>query len=172
MIRWAKAGLLPIGKIVGAHGIRGKLKVFSYAETPDVFQSKRHALVKHKSGQLLEFSINFVDSYKGGVLLSLEEITDRSRAEELVGSELLIDKRELPEPEDGSYYWFDLIGLSVWTTENQLIGQIESIIQTGSNDVYVVNGKDGETLIPALASVILEIDLERQTMRVRLPDGL
>ena len=167
-----KAGLLTIGKIVGAHGIKGNLKVFSYAETQAIFQSKRNVLVRNKSGRLHEFRIMWVSSYKRGALLSLEEITDRSQAEALVGSELLIDKSELPELEDGSYYWFDLIGLSVWTTENQLIGQIESIIQTGSNDVYVVNGKDGETLIPALTSVVLEIDLTHQTMRVKLPDGL
>ena len=82
----------------------------------------------------------------------------------------------LPELEEGSYYWCDIIGLAVFTTDEQYIGRVESIISTGSNDVFMVKdldkGDDNETLIPALESVVLEIDFEHKTMRVALPEGL
>ena len=110
------------------------------------------------------------------VLLSLKEIENRTQAEALVGSELYIEKMSLPELEDGDYYWFDIIGLSVFTVEGEYIGQVASIMPTGSNDVYIVKGVAGErqkeTLIPALASVVVSIDLEKKTMQVDLPEGL
>ena len=93
-------------------------------------------------------------------------------AEALIGAEFFIEKEILPELEEGTYYWIDLIGLSVYTTDDVCIGRIESILQTGSNDVYVVKDKNKETLIPALASVILSVNLEEKIMRVDLPEGL
>ncbi|MEE8480397.1 MAG: ribosome maturation factor RimM, partial [Desulfobacterales bacterium] len=78
--------------------------------------------------------------------------------------------------EDGSYYWFDIIGLSVFITDGKCIGNVESIFPTGSNDVYVVknpnNDLDSEILVPALESVVLSIDLKNKKMHVNLPDGL
>ena len=70
----------------------------------------------------------------------------------------------------------DLIGLSVYTIDGDCLGRIDSIIPTGSNDVYVVknmvDGKENEVLIPALESVVVEVDLNREIMRVDLPEGL
>jgi len=78
--------------------------------------------------------------------------------------------------EEGVYYWSDLIGLSVFTVDDTYIGRVTSIIQTGSNDVYVVTNDDGEKpadiLIPALEWVVLDIRLDQKIMRVDLPEGL
>jgi 16S rRNA processing protein RimM len=74
--------------------------------------------------------------------------------------------------ENGSYYWIDLIGIEVYTAEDDYLGRIESIIETGSNDVYVVKDKKKEVLIPALKSVVTDIDLSQKRMQVDLPDGL
>jgi 16S rRNA processing protein RimM len=108
--------------------------------------------------------------------MSLKGITSLSLGEMLVGSEIFIEKRILPDLEEGSYYWYDIIGISVFTTDDQYIGRVKSIIPTGSNDVLVVKDpnrdKDNEVLIPVLESVVLEIDLKDKTMRVDLPDGL
>jgi len=167
-----KDGLFPIGKIIGAHGIKGNLKVLSYAETVSVFTAGKVILVRNKNGQQKAYSIQWASPYKKGALLSLNEINDRDQAEILAGSEIFIRKSDLPKLEEGAYYWFDLIGLFVWTTDGQMIGRIESIIDTGSNDVYVVKNKDSETLVPAIESVVLEINLNQHIMRVNLPDGL
>lgn len=168
-----KDSLLPIGKIVGTHGLKGDLKIISYAENLSVFKRDGIVLTRDPSGEIETHVINWAAPYRKGGLLSLKGTTGRDQTESLVGSELLIDRRELPEPEEGTFYWFDLIGLAVWTADNQVLGRIESILQTGSNDVYVVKNEDnGETLVPALESVVMEIDLEKQIMRIRLPEGL
>jgi 16S rRNA processing protein RimM len=83
-----------------------------------------------------------------------------------------MEKSRLPDLEDGSYYWSDLIGLAVQTVDRQPLGTLSSIFRTGSNDVYVVRAGDDETLIPALASVVKAVDLENGTMTVALPEGL
>ncbi len=167
---------LTIGKIVGAHGVKGNIKVHSYAESLSVFEPGRSILVINAKGIEKTFEINWAKPHSRGVLLSLRGIDSRKSAEALIGSELFITRDSLPELEDGVYYWSDIIGLSVFTIDQQYIGRVESIIQTGSNDVYVVKDlsrdHDNETLIPALESVVLEIDLENNTMRVDLPEGL
>ena len=74
--------------------------------------------------------------------------------------------------EEGTYYWVDLIGIGVFTTEKEYLGRIESIVETGSNDVYVVKNGEREILIPALETVVLDIDLGKKQMQVDLPEGL
>ena len=96
----------------------------------------------------------------------------RVQAEALIGSDIFIEKRRLPEPEEGSYFWFDLIGLDVFGVDQKYLGRLESIIQTGSNDVYVVKNEDTEILIPALEAVVQKIDLKNRRMQVELPEGL
>jgi 16S rRNA processing protein RimM len=104
--------------------------------------------------------------------LSLKDITNISQAELLIGSEVFINKSDLPKLENDTYYWFDIIDLAVFTTDDKYIGRIESIIPTGSNDVFVVKDGDKEVLIPGIESVVLSIDLNKKIMRVDLPDGL
>ncbi|MBU0987886.1 MAG: ribosome maturation factor RimM [Proteobacteria bacterium] len=171
-----KNGFLLIGKIVGVHGLNGNLKVYSYAESLSVFERDASIFVISKNDLKKFYTVQWAQPHGRLILLSLEGITSHNDAQALVGSELFIEKERLPELEDGFYYWFDLIGLAVYTTENKYIGRVESIIATGSNDVYVVKNTkidpDHEILIPALESVVLEIDLNHKTMRVDLPEGL
>ena len=172
----AKNDILPIGKIVGVHGIAGNVKICSYAESISVFKPGTLLLARHDRGEEKTYSIKWAKPHTQTVLLSLREIESRTQAEALVGSKLFIEKKSLPKPEDGDYYWFDIIGLSVFTVEGEYIGRVASIMPTGSNDVYIVkgvaDGRQKETLIPALASVVVSIDLEKKTMQVDLPEGL
>ena len=171
-----KNGFLSIGKIVGVHGIKGNIKVYSYAESLSVFEKGSSVLVANDKGFKKTFKIKWVKPHGRVVLLSLQGIDNRNLSETLIGSELLIERDSLPDLEDGSYYWSDIIGLSVFTTDKTYIGLVESIIPTGSNDVYVVidstKDRDHETLIPALESVVLKIDLDKKTMIVDLPEGI
>jgi 16S rRNA processing protein RimM len=169
-------GVVAIGKIVGAHGLNGTSKVFSYAESLSIFTPNRSITLRQPEGRERTYVIQWAKPHTRCILLALEGVTDRDQAESLIGSELLIPKSSLPEPEEGTYYWFDLIGLSVYTTDGLFLGRLESIIPTGSNDVYVVRPhadpeeERDEVLIPAIESVVREIDLERKVMRVELPE--
>lgn len=107
------------------------------------------------------------------LLLQIENIDDRKAAEAFAGKEIWIKKSDLPTTEEGTYYWFDLIGLTVITTAGEILGRLENILTTGSNDVYVVRNTEGrEILVPALETVVVEIDVAQKQMRVDLPEGL
>ena len=165
-----------MGKIVGVHGIRGNIKVYSYAESAAVYKAGRKILIRRAGEFDSEYVVKGVTPHKRNVILSLNEIETREQAEMLIGADLFVEKESLPPVEPGTYYWFDIIGLDVFTTDLEYIGRVESIIPTGGNDVYVVNKIDGdeknERLIPAIESVVKKIDLTGKTMQVDLPEGL
>ncbi len=90
----------------------------------------------------------------------------------MVGRYLTIPPSESPQLPDGEYFHFQLLGLRVETTEGELLGKITEILETGSNDVYVVKGETGEVLVPALTGVITDVRVDEGVMLVSLPEGL
>ena len=167
-----KKDLVLIGKIVGAHGLKGTSKIQSYAESLEIFESGTTLLVRRPDGGENCYKIDWIKLHSHGALLALKEVSDRNQAKLLIGSELYIEKTKLPELEAGTYYWFDLIGMGVFTADERYIGRLDSIIETGANDVYVVKNGDKEILVPALESVVCCVDIESRVMRVELPEGL
>jgi len=169
-------GFLIIGKIAGVHGVKGTVKVYSYAESFSVFDSLDLIQVQAPEGRIEPYAIEWAKPHSRTILLALVGINNREQAASLIGSKLLIEKQHLPELDQGEYYWFDIIGLSVFAIDDRFLGCVTSIIPTGSNDVYVVQNKtcskNQEILIPALESVVLQIDTQNRIMRVDLPEGL
>lgn len=164
-------GHILIGRVAGVHGIRGGLKLASYAESLDVFAAGCRLLAVFPAGT--QSSVEVLEARPQGrsAVLFLRDVTDRSRAEALVGCDLFIERQRLPELPEGTYYWADLIGLDVFDGGRR-IGSIRSIFATGSNDVYVVAQGDREILLPATRSVVHRVDLERRRMDVTVPEGL
>ena len=161
-----------IGKIVGVHGLKGTNKFKSYAESLAVFYPGQSILIRDNRNRETSVELDWIKSHTGTPLISFKGVTDRDRAEALIGAELFIPETELPELDEDTYYWFELIGIEVYNTQEDYLGRITSIFPTGSNDVYVVKNKTKEVLIPALESVVIDIDLELKRMRVDLPEGL
>ena len=166
-----KGGDLHIGKVVGVHGIKGWLKVVSFAENPEPFTPGRQVYVKKGENRPEAYTIQDCQPYKNVLRVAFDAVASREDAEALVGAELLINRAELPEPEDDSWYWFDLIGLSVYE-DDVYIGRVENIFATGSNDVLVVMHEGTERLIPVIESIVRQIDVDNKTIRVNLPEGL
>ena len=167
-----KKEVVLVGKIVGAHGVKGTSKISVYVESLTIFKPDTALLVCSPDGSENSYEIDWVKPHSRGALLALKDVTSREQAKTLVGSGLYIQRAGLPKLEDGAYYWFDLIGLKVYTSDDQYLGRLDSIIETGANDVYVVNKDDREILIPALKSVVRSIDIESRKIRVELPEGL
>ena len=161
-----------IGKIVGAHGVKGTSKISAYVESLAIFKTGTALLICTPDGSENSYEINWVKPHSRGALLALKNVTSREQAKALVGSRLYIKRSGLPELEKGTYYWFDLIGLEVYTSGNRHLGRLDAIIETGANDVYVVKKEDREILIPALKSVVRSVDIGKKIMRVELPEGL
>ena len=165
-----------MGRVVGVHGIRGSLKVHSYAESMSIYKAEEGIRLALPDGSVRTMTIQWVKPHGRVLLMTLDEVADRSQAESLIGSELFVDKACLPDLEEDTYYWFDLVGLRVYNTAGTLLGRLEEVIPTPGNDIYVVkgrqNGQPREMLIPATGDVVLKIDLEGKTMIVDPPEGL
>ena len=165
-------GFLTVGKIVGTHGVRGMLKVHSYAESAEIFRLEDTVVLTDPSGGKQRVTFDTVKPHKRGLLVSLASIKNRDQARALVGSSLKVPRSSLPPVEEGTYYWADLIGLAVYTADREYLGVLERVMPTGSNDVYVIRDNGSEVLVPALATVVSAVDLERRMMTVKLPEGL
>jgi 16S rRNA processing protein RimM len=161
-----------MGRISGAHGLRGGLKLISYAESLDVFAAGRSVRLIDSHLSEAVYTVSVARPQGRGAVLFLKEITERRQAEALSGCELFIDRTTLPALPEGRHYWVDLIGLEVVSVDGRALGRIESIFETGSNDVYVVKCGDKELLLPAIASVVKSVDLHLRRMEVDLLEGL
>jgi 16S rRNA processing protein RimM len=164
--------LIPIGKVVGTHGIKGYLKVISYAESTASLAPGKQLALRRKGKPVVTYGIESARPHKRGILLALNGIASVDEAKEWVGYELCINRTTLPEPEEGTYYWHQIIGLEVLTLDDRRLGRVAAIFPTGSNDVYVVRDGKKEVLIPAIDSVVVDIDLTHKVLRVDLPEGL
>ncbi|MEI7817820.1 MAG: ribosome maturation factor RimM [Desulfuromonadales bacterium] len=163
---------VPVGKIIGTHGIKGLLKVYSYSGNIQSLQSATTVFLKGIDGYLTEFALKSVSAHAGGFILGLNDFSDINQVLYLKGLELCLKRSQLPIPDVDEYYWRDLIGLAVQTDLGIVLGIIVDIFETGSSDIYVVRGNDKEYLIPAIADVISEIDIPGKTMIITPLDGL
>ena len=163
-----------LGKIVAAHGIHGYVKVHCEPETVEVFTAGLPVLLMRSGhSDYTPATVKDVKLHGQALLLLFENTLDRTGAELLRGTDILVEKSRLPELEADTYYWSDIVGMTVLSTDGHCLGTVISIFETGSNDVYVVQTPESkEILLPAIASVILEIDVSQKTLRVDIPEGL
>ena len=164
--------LIAVGRITGTHGIRGQLRMQSYSGNLESLKAARQVILRQANGNLHEYELRRAAGHGNAVLLTLAECDNINQVLGLVGSELCLQRGQLPPPEEGEYYWHDLLGLTVITDSGQALGSITDILETGANDIYVVTGKEREYLIPAVASVIAKVDLAARTMTITPLEGL
>ncbi len=165
-------GLLEIARIVRSHGMAGRVKVLSYLETPEVLHDLSGLFVGRSVSEAVLFPLVAVQVGKGSFILQLGGIEDREAAARLKGSSVWMPSEKMRKLPEGEYYWREVIGLQVLTEEDEILGRIEAVFPTGSNDVYVCRGAGREILLPAIGDVVRKIDTDRGVMVVRLLKGL
>jgi 16S rRNA processing protein RimM len=161
-----------IGKIVKPCGLKGRMKAVSYLETDGAIQSFDEVYVRQGRDETGPFKLKAITVRGKSFFLEIEGVEDCESANALAGCEVLIPVNKLKKLAEGEYYWRDIIGLKVVTEEGQVLGVIETIFATGSNDVYVCRTDEREILLPGIADVIRKIDIDQGMMVVRLLEGL
>jgi 16S rRNA processing protein RimM len=139
--------------------------VFSYTEPREaVLQYK--GLLLGRNGEWQSIKVAEGQRHGKSVILRLEGCDDRDQAAALTGSEIGAKRSELPEPEDGHYYWSDLTGLSVVHRDGTELGRVKDMLETGAHDVMVVQGEQ-ERLIPfVIDEVVISVDLDEKLISV------
>ena len=155
-------GKVLVAVVVSPHGLDGAVSAESYSDNPRRFAAG--AALSTAQGQVLH--IVSASPHKGRLLLCFEGISDRNAAEKLRGLKLYVDQDQVEPLPEGSWYWFQLIGLEV-RQEGRRLGELTDVLPYTANDIYVVKQDDGrELLLPALRSVVKKVDLEARVMEV------
>ena len=155
-----------IGRVGAAHGIHGELRIIPLTDFPERFPALREVMV---GDELLH--IESVKPQGKNFLMRFREYAVREDAQRLTGRLLTVARAEAAPLDEGEYYVFDIVGLTVYDEEDNELGTVENVLRTGSNDVYAVRSEDGrEILIPALRKVVRTIDVPNGRMTVRLSE--
>lgn len=172
----ALEGRCEIGKIAGAHGIRGDMLLLPLTDFPERFLEMTRLELSLPGRPLQSLKVTRLEPYEGKntFFVHLEGVNSRDDAEKLKGASVSVAKDERVELEEDEYWLDDIIGIEVVdASTGESLGRVSEIIQTGSNDVYVVNTPDGkEKPIPATGEAILSVDVAGGTMTVNIPEGL
>lgn len=168
----SRSKTLLIGKIQATQGIRGQLRVIPFAGDASSISKLKSVMVKSPAGVMETFPVVSAKAHGKRVILTLKPFDNINQVLHLVGREIYAERGALPDLPSDEFYWSDLLGLAVVTEEGEELGELVDIIETGSNDVYVVQKDGREVLIPALEDVVLAVDLEENRMTVSLPEGL
>ena len=155
------------GKVLAPWGNKGKLKVEVATDFPQRFAPSSKIYINRQP-----MTIDSTSWHKGKAIIKVNTIDSIEDAEKLRGQLVEIHHSQLHTLPEGQYYHFQLIGLEVWTTQGELLGNITEILSTPSNDNYVVSGAKREILIPAIEDVIKSIDLDKGRLVIEPIEGL
>lgn len=160
--------ILEIGQIVNTRGLKGEVKIMPWCDDPSVFEELDFILIDNR-----EYGIEYVKYHKNFVILKLDGIDSIDEAEKYKNKTMFVYRDMLGELPEGTYYICDLLGCCVKTVNGEILGEIDDVIKTGSNDVYSVRNDGGkQVLIPVIDDVIREINIDEKYVIIELLKGL
>jgi len=172
-VKHSPAGFVPVGGVVKPHGIRGEFCIKSHADSPSLFGRVAALFLQKGEGAPEPFVVRAWREHKDLVLLKLEGVDDRDRADALRGRTVLVLEEDLPELEDGEHYLYQMIDCRVVLEDGTDIGVLTGFYETGEQDTWViVNGDGAEILLPAVPEFVLDIDLDEEVITIDPPEGL
>ncbi|MCD8052530.1 MAG: ribosome maturation factor RimM [Lachnospiraceae bacterium] len=160
-----------VGIYTNTHGVRGEIKVFPTTDDPRRFRRLKQVILRTPK-QDMALEIESVRFSKQMVLLKFKGIDNINDIERYKGSGLFVPREQAVPLKKDEYYIADLIGITVFTDEGQELGTLSEVLQTGANDVYVVQTGERELLLPAIADCVQSVDVEAGHMVVHLMEGL
>lgn len=167
---------LILGEVLRPHGVRGEIRMKVRTDYPERLLNEIEAVYLGKDPlepQATPYTIQTARFHKDYLLIKFDNIRNRDEAELLRGQLVMIDVDTAVPLEDDEFYLYEVLGLAVQTTTGVALGTIVDVIETGANDVYVVNGSTyGRLLIPAHEETIVSLDFEAGNITMALPDGL
>jgi 16S rRNA processing protein RimM len=178
----SEPAFLAVGRISRPHGLRGELRVEIHTDYPERFAThKRLYLGPEECANLpadeqlaacIPYGLEAVRFHQGAVLIKLHGIDDRTAADAFRNQWVWIPIQDAVPLEDGECYLFQMLGLAMITVDGEELGRVVEIIDTTAKPVYIVQGPQGEILVPDIEEVVLGVDLEARQITVRLLDGM
>jgi 16S rRNA processing protein RimM len=170
-----KTDYLIIGKFLRPFGVLGEIRVLPITDRAERFLDLDFIYIKKRNTGFSKLKVEAARLISAYAQLKLHGYNSRDDVEPLRGMFLYIDREHAVEIDEGSYYYYDIIGCSVFTQEGENLGRVFDVQNSGSNDVYFVRSADSgsdEILIPAVGDVIKEIDIDRKKIVINMIEGL
>ncbi len=160
-----------IGVVVGVQGVRGAVRIKSYAARPEDVGA--YGALQDKTGRR-RFDVTVEGFVRGAVIARIAEVTDRDTAEALRGIELYLDRNALPPPEQGEYYQADLIGLAVQDKAGAALGVVRAVVEYGAGPLLEIVRPDATktVLVPFTKAVVVRVDMAGGQVVLDPPLGL
>jgi 16S rRNA processing protein RimM len=161
--------MIVVGRFGPPFGIKGWLNVISYTDPATNLVQYRPWFVEgtdQRTDQWVEVAIDQIKPHRSGFVVQVAGIDDRDIAQQYSGKSISVPESVLPATAEDEFYWKDLIGLSVEDQCGHVIGQVDSLLETGANGVLVVRAQSGEVLIPFVRHVVTEVDLRSRRIVV------
>lgn len=160
------ANLVSMGYITGAFGIKGWVKIKVSTRSADSLSGYADIYLQLKDGKLILGKIESGFVRDGIFHAKLAGIDDKEAAMLLKGATLAVARDQFPQPEEGEYYWVDLIGLEVHNLNGDYLGCVTELMETGANDVLVVTDAGNKRLIPFVMAYVTKVDLQNKQIIV------
>ncbi|MGA6992561.1 MAG: ribosome maturation factor RimM [Candidatus Deferrimicrobiaceae bacterium] len=164
-----------VGRVTGAHGRAGKIRVKAYSGDPSGLLHARTLRLSAenpgKAGRIRDFEVRTAQPQGGFVVLSLGGIDSQEAATEWSGATVSVFRAELPPPEEDEYYWMDLIGCEAVDAAGDRVGEIVAVEGGAAHDWLVIRRDDGEFLLPIVSSFLREVDVPGRRLVVAPPKG-
>ncbi len=161
-----------VGSVIRPHGLRGEVKIQVYSDVSDRFQPGAELLLRFAGRPPQSVRIASFRPSRGGGVIGFEGWLGRDRAEALRGARLEVARQDVPQAPEGLYYHFDLVGCACVDTELGDLGRVTGILEDGGGVLLEVENQAETLLIPFVEAFLEEVDIDRQRIRCRLPDGL
>jgi len=155
-----------MGRVAGAQGILGWVKLKTYTETVESLTDFPVWWLGDDKHPWREVSVEKFAVQSKGLIAKFPGCNDRTSAEKFRGLLVAVPRSSLPQQADDEYYWSDLIGMTVLNVAGESLGTVDNLMDTGSNQVLCVRGASGELLIPFIASAIKQVSLAEKLIRV------
>ncbi len=160
-----------IGEVIKAQGLRGELKIHCYSGQPENLKDYQCLVLVGKKGEVSpELPIQSSRKQGGSAIVLLKTISDRNTAEQCVGCGVLIARRDLPAPQNEEFYWLDIQGKKVRTTDDRELGEVTHLFSNGAQDVMVISDGQNEYMVPVVAGIVLSVTGE--AILIEPPTGL
>ena len=164
--------MIRIGLVSNCHGINGEMKVTPLTDDINRFKKLKRFYWEKSADNYEELTCIAARTHQDYVLLRAEEINDRTQAEKIKGHYICVKTEDAIKLPEGRYFIFQLEGLTVIENGN-IIGTLSEVLQPGANEVYVVKTPVGEEIyLPTIKSVVLDVNLDKGEMQVKIPEGL
>ena len=164
---------LQVGKIVNTHALQGEVKVVSNSDFKEDRFKKGSTLVIDFNWEYVEVVVATHRVHKGADLLKFKHLNSINDVEKYKGCALLVSTDDLEELEENEFYYFEIIGCEVVTTDGEKIGEISEILETGANDVWVVKRQgQKDALIPYIEDVVKDVNIDAKTVPIQVLEGL